>query len=79
MGWKETVTEVAVSSVEGVRGQLETEKHNTEWELLFGNTTAPIRRDKKIRTALSRLLDSVFIDAVRDFKIQRRDGKKNVA
>ena len=34
MGWKETVTEVAVSSVEGVRGQLETEKHNTEWELL---------------------------------------------
>ena len=43
MGWKETVTEVAVSFVEGVRGQFETEKHNTEWELLFGNTTAPIR------------------------------------
>ena len=28
------------------KGQLETEKHNTEWELLFGNTTAPIRVKK---------------------------------
>ena len=43
MGWKETVTEVAVSFVEGVRGQFETEKNNTEWQLLFGNTTAPIQ------------------------------------
>ena len=43
MGWKETVTEVAVSFEEGVMGRFETEKHNTEWELLSRNTTAPIR------------------------------------
>ena len=59
MGWKETVTEVAVSSVEGVRGS-----SRRRSIIRSGNCFSETRQ----HLCESRLLDCVFIDTIYDLR-----------